>query len=65
MPETPLQQARRLAKEGRRRITRQKALVADLVDDGHDRVLPVAEHLLAAMRATQAALEVNLALEGA
>jgi len=41
-----------------------RSSVADLVDDGHDDgVLPEAEHLLEAMRATQAALEVHLDLE--
>jgi hypothetical protein len=63
MPETRLQPARRVAKEGRQRIARQKAIVADLMDVGHDRMLPEADHLLEAMRATQAALEVNLDLE--
>ncbi len=49
--------------EGRERIARQEALIAELTRDGHHGMLPQANDVLAALRESQALAEEHLARE--
>ena len=51
--ETPLEQTQRHVKEGKDRIAKQQALIAELAHDGHDGMLPAAQELLAQLNASQ------------
>ena len=63
MTETHLQQAVRHVEEGRQRVVRQQALIAQLTRDGHHRMLGEAQQLLDEMRRTLADMEAHLAHE--
>ena len=59
--ETALQMAQRHVNEGQKRIARQEALIAELVRDGHDHMLPEANDLLRRMQEFQAEAEQHVA----
>ena len=59
-PETTLQLARRHVTEGRERVSRQEALIARLVRDEHDHMLPNANALLDQLRGFLAFSEAHM-----
>lgn len=65
MAEADLEMAKRHVAEGRGRIVRQRAILAQLTADGHDRAVHQARRLLTAMLETQRLAEAHAAkLEG-
>ncbi len=63
MGETPLEQCQRHVSEGVERIAKQEALIAGLERDGHEQMVPAAQTLLTALKATQQLGEEHLARE--